>query len=92
VAKLLEYQGKELLKRCGIPIPPGQVVHSVQEAEMAAAQLGYPVMVKAQIYAGKRGKSGGVRRVEGPAELAAAAGALAIDRSLVWTPGGRHQV
>jgi succinyl-CoA synthetase beta subunit len=69
VAKLLEHQGKELLHRCGIPIPAGQVVRSVEEAQSAAEAIGYPLMVKAQIYAGKRGKSGGICRATNRGEL-----------------------
>lgn len=62
MAKLLEYQGKDLLRKAGIPTPAGQVARDLEEARAAAGGLGYPVMVKAQVYAGKRGKAGGVRR------------------------------
>lgn len=73
MAKLLEYQGKEILRRFGIPIPAGQVAHTVEEARQTAVEIGYPVVVKAQIYAGKRGKSGGIRIATEEAELVAAA-------------------
>jgi len=63
VAKLLEYQGKELLRSFAIPVPIGRAVWDVQGAKDAADEIGYPVVVKAQIYAGKRGKSGGIRIV-----------------------------
>jgi succinyl-CoA synthetase beta subunit len=61
VAKLLEHQGKDLLRQAGISTPAGCLVYDLEEARAAAAELGYPVMVKAQIYAGKRGKAGGIR-------------------------------
>ena len=60
--KIHEYQGKEILKRYGVPVPRGIPVFSVDEAVKAAEQLGGPVwVVKAQIHAGGRGKGGGVK-------------------------------
>ncbi len=60
--KIHEYQGKELLRRRGIPVPEGGVAFSVDEAMDVAAQLKGPVrVVKAQIHAGGRGKGGGVK-------------------------------
>lgn len=60
--KIHEYQAKELLKKYGIPIPDGRAAFSVEEALSAADQLGaYPVVIKAQIHAGGRGKGGGVK-------------------------------
>ncbi len=60
--KIHEYQAKELFRQYKIPIPDGQVAFSVDEAVDAAKQLGqYPVVVKAQIHAGGRGKGGGVQ-------------------------------
>jgi succinyl-CoA synthetase beta subunit len=73
MVKLLEYQGKDILRRFGVSAPPGQVAHSVDEALAAAQAVGYPVVVKAQIYAGKRGKSGGIRPAADAAELVAVA-------------------
>jgi succinyl-CoA synthetase beta subunit len=67
----LEYQAKDVLRRFDIPTPDGQVVRTLGEARDAAAQIGYPVMVKAQIRSGKRGKSGGVRPVADQVELTA---------------------
>jgi len=69
VARLLEHQAKAILRGFGIPTPDGYIVRSVHEAKDAAAQVGYPAMVKAQIRSGKRGKSGGVRAVNDEAEL-----------------------
>ena len=60
--KIHEYQGKEILKRYGVPVPRGIPAFSVDEAVKAAEQLGGPVwVVKAQIHAGGRGKGGGVK-------------------------------
>jgi len=67
--KIHEYQGKELLKRFGVPTPRGIVAHSVEEAYRAAEELACsPVVVKAQIHAGGRGKSGGVKLAKNPDE------------------------
>src|SRR5689334_16960971 len=60
--KIHEYQGKELLKKFGVPVPRGIVAHTADEAFQAATELGTtPVVVKAQIHAGGRGKGGGVK-------------------------------
>ena len=61
MAKLLEYHGKEILRKFGIPVPAGRVVRDVEDARQAAVEIGYAVVVKAQVYAGKRGISGGIR-------------------------------
>ena len=55
MAKFLEYQGKNFFKQAGIPIPEGVVANSPEEAKAAAAKLGKPVVVKAQVHAGGRG-------------------------------------
>ncbi len=60
--KIHEHQGKEILSRYGVPVPRGKVAFSVDEAVAVARSLGsYPVVVKAQIHAGGRGKGGGVK-------------------------------
>jgi succinyl-CoA synthetase beta subunit len=60
--KIHEYQGKEILKKFGVPVPQGSVAFSVDEAVRAAESLGGSVwVVKAQIHAGGRGKGGGVK-------------------------------
>jgi len=60
--KIHEYQGKEILRQAGVPVPRGYPAFSVQEAIDAAQKLGGPVwVVKAQIHAGGRGKGGGVK-------------------------------
>ncbi len=58
---LHEHQAKALLAEHGVPVPRGEAVFTVDEALTAAEGLGYPVVVKAQIHAGGRGKAGGVR-------------------------------
>jgi succinyl-CoA synthetase beta subunit len=60
--KIHEYQGKELLRKYGVPVPRGVVARSPEEAYQAAKELGTDVVVvKAQIHAGGRGKGGGVK-------------------------------
>lgn len=59
--KLYEYQGKEILSKFGIPTPPGQVVSSVQEFDALAPKLKFPVVIKAQVLVGGRGKAGGIQ-------------------------------
>jgi succinyl-CoA synthetase beta subunit len=60
--KIHEYQAKELFRKYNVPVPEGEPVFSVEEAKVAAGKLGsFPVVVKAQIHAGGRGKGGGVK-------------------------------
>jgi succinyl-CoA synthetase beta subunit len=67
--KIHEYQGKELLKKYGVPVPRGIVARSPEEAYNAAKELGTDVVVvKAQIHAGGRGKGGGVKLAKSPDE------------------------
>ena len=58
---LFEYQGKQLFARYGMPVSPGELATTVEEAVAAAERLGPPVMVKAQVHTGGRGKAGGVK-------------------------------
>jgi succinyl-CoA synthetase beta subunit len=58
---LLEYQGKQLFSKHGVPVPDGRPAKTVDEALAAADELGYPVVVKAQVLVGGRGKAGGVK-------------------------------
>src|ERR1700759_1132776 len=58
---LLDYQGKHLFARQGIPIPEGRPATSVPEALEAAEEVGYPCVVKAQVQIGGRGKLGGIK-------------------------------
>src|SRR5207237_3802971 len=65
---LYEYQGKELFRRYGIPISEGRLATSPAEARAAAEALGGPVVVKAQVLTGGRGKAGGVKLAHDPAD------------------------
>ncbi len=68
--KIHEYQAKELFKKYGVPIPDGRVAFSPDEAAGIAKTLGgYPVVVKAQIHAGGRGKGGGVKLARSESEV-----------------------
>ena len=58
---LFEYQGKQLFARYGIPVSDGAVAETVDDAVAAADRVGYPVVVKAQVQVGGRGKAGGVK-------------------------------
>ncbi len=72
--KIHEYQGKDVLREFGVPVPEGKMVESAEEAERVASELGTPVVVvKAQIHAGGRGKGGGVKLAKSPAEAKALA-------------------
>ncbi len=70
--KLLEYQAKEVLASLGIPIPPGRVARTADEAAEACQELG-PVAVKAQVPVGGRGKAGGIKLAADPGQARAAA-------------------
>src|SRR5215210_3323532 len=65
---LLEYQGKQLFKKHGVPVPDGRPATSVPEAVEAAEELGYPVVIKAQVQIGGRGKAGGIKLARDRAE------------------------
>ncbi len=71
--KIHEYQAKALLAQYQVPVPRGEVVFSVDEAEAAAKKIGGSVVVKAQIHAGGRGKGGGVKVAKDAAEARAIA-------------------
>lgn len=64
--KIHEYQAKDLFASFSIPVPAGKIASTPREASEAAASLSGPVVVKAQIYAGGRGKAGGVKLVDSP--------------------------
>ncbi|MGI8974812.1 MAG: ADP-forming succinate--CoA ligase subunit beta, partial [Gaiella sp.] len=65
---LYEYQGKELFRRVGIPVSDGRLAANPLEAREAAQQLGCPVVVKAQVLTGGRGKAGGIKLATSPGE------------------------
>jgi succinyl-CoA synthetase beta subunit len=75
--KIHEYQGKEILRQYGVPVPRGFACHDVEEAVKAAHELGGPVwVVKAQIHAGGRGKGGGVKVAKSIDDVRARAGEI----------------
>jgi succinyl-CoA synthetase beta subunit len=77
VVDLMEYQGKELFRELGIPTTPrGEIATTTAEAERHAADFGVPVMVKAQVLIGGRGKAGGVKYCNDPDEARARAGEI----------------
>ncbi|MGH7569126.1 MAG: succinate--CoA ligase subunit beta, partial [Gemmatimonadales bacterium] len=82
---LHEYQAREILRRHGIPVPAGDVAATPDEARAIAHRLGGPVVVKAQVHAGGRGKAGGVKLAADPAEAAAHAGRI-LGRSIKGLP------
>jgi succinyl-CoA synthetase beta subunit len=65
---LHEYQGKQLFKQFGIPVSDGRLAATPQEARKAAEEIGGPVVVKAQVLTGGRGKAGGVQLATDPAD------------------------
>jgi succinyl-CoA synthetase beta subunit len=73
---LHEFQGKELFRAAGIPVPPGEVARSADDAAAIADRLGYPVVVKAQVLIGGRGKAGGVKVVKNRDEVLREAGRI----------------
>jgi succinyl-CoA synthetase beta subunit len=68
---LLEYQGKQLFAKHGVPVPEGRHAATVDAAVAAAEEIGYPCVVKAQVAIGKRGKAGGIKVAKDEAEARA---------------------
>ncbi|MHA1617160.1 MAG: ADP-forming succinate--CoA ligase subunit beta [Candidatus Njordarchaeales archaeon] len=66
---LYEHEGKQIFSEFGIPVPPGKVAFSVEEALNIAEEIGYPVVLKPQILGGRRGKAGAIRFAENPDDL-----------------------
>jgi succinyl-CoA synthetase beta subunit len=73
---LLEYQGKQLFARHGVPVPDGKPADSVDAAVAAAESIGFPCVVKAQVLIGGRGKAGGIKVAKDADEARAAAEAI----------------
>ncbi len=73
---LLEYQGKQLFARHGVPVPEGRVADTVEAAVEAAEEIGYPCVIKAQVQIGGRGKAGGIKVAENRAEAEEHANAI----------------
>jgi succinyl-CoA synthetase beta subunit len=74
--KLHEYQAKTFLRDAGIPVPDGEVAATAADAAAIARRIGFPVMVKAQVLVGGRGKAGGVKMAKDAAEAEAHAKAI----------------
>jgi succinyl-CoA synthetase beta subunit len=73
MARIYEYQGKEVLRKLDIPTPAGEVAATAEEAREAAARIGKPVVLKAQVWATGRFKAGGIKFAQTPEEAAALA-------------------
>ena len=71
--RIHEYQAKALLSQYGVPVPKGKLASTPAEAREIAAEIGGKAVVKAQVYAGGRGKAGGIEMVNGPQEAEVAA-------------------
>jgi succinyl-CoA synthetase beta subunit len=87
--KIHEYQAKAILAKHGVPVPQGEVVFKPEDAAAVARRLGPPVVVKAQIHAGGRGKGGGVKVVKSPEEAEQAARGM-LGMTLVTYQTGPH--
>ncbi len=74
--KIHEFQAREIFRSHGLPVPPNRVAATAEEAEAAARELGGPVVVKAQVLVGGRGKAGGVKLAGSPAEAREKAAAI----------------
>ncbi|MGB2980731.1 MAG: ATP-grasp domain-containing protein, partial [Candidatus Zixiibacteriota bacterium] len=64
--KIHEYQAKQIFARYKLPLPEGDVATTPDEAKEIAARIGKPVMVKAQVHVGGRGKAGGIKKADDP--------------------------
>jgi len=76
MARLFEYEGKSFLEDGGIPVPEGEVASTAEQAREIAAKIGKPVVVKAQVWVGGRGKAGAIRPADSPEAAESAAGAI----------------
>lgn len=85
--KVHEYQAKALLDRYGIPLPRGKVASTTTAAKEIAAEIGGKVMIKAQVYAGGRGKAGGIKGADNPVDAEKEAGRLIGSRLVTHQTG-----
>jgi succinyl-CoA synthetase beta subunit len=85
--KIHEYQAKALMLQFGIPVPKGRVAFTPAEARAIAEEIGGKVMVKAQVYAGGRGKAGGIKMTDTPEEAEKAASQLLGTRMVTHQTG-----
>ena len=76
---LFEYQGKQYFARYGIPVSPGGVARTVDEAVVQADAAGYPVVLKAQVQVGGQGKAGGIKLADSADEARTRANILGMD-------------
>jgi succinyl-CoA synthetase beta subunit len=83
--KIHEYQAKQILKQYGVAIPRGEVAETAEKAQEIARNLGGPVVLKAQIHAGGRGKGGGIKVAKSPDE------ALILGRQMIGMILVTHQ-
>jgi succinyl-CoA synthetase beta subunit len=89
--KIHEYQAKDILSRYRIPVQPGKVATTPEQAEAIAREFGVPVVIKAQVYVGGRGKAGGIQFGDTPEQAREAAGrvlgmnikGLTVEKALV---------
>jgi hypothetical protein len=91
---LLEYQGKQPFKKHGVPVPDGRHAATVPEAVEAAEELGFPVMIKAQVQIGGRGNAGGIKAADSsratcPSRCSPTSRASRPCRARPWAPPGR---
>ena len=90
--KVHEFQAKQVLTECGVPVPRGRPTDTPGEARRIAEELGGPVVVKAQVHAGGRGKGGGIKLADTPQQAEEAAASI-IGMTLVTPqtgPAGRR--
>jgi succinyl-CoA synthetase beta subunit len=85
--KIHEYQAKALLAQYGVPVPKGKIASTPAEAREIAAEIGHNVVIKAQVYAGGRGKAGGIKMVSSPEEAEKAASRLIGTRLVTHQTG-----
>jgi len=85
--KIHEYQAKELFRKYNVPTPKGKLALTSDEVAKIAEEFGYPVVVKAQVHAGGRGKGGGVKLAKSPADVKAVADSI-IGMTLVTKQTG----
>ena len=74
--KIHEYQARKIFRDHGLPVPPERVAETAEQGEAAARELGGPVVIKAQVHVGGRGKAGGVKLASDPAAAREASGAI----------------
>jgi len=67
--KIHEYQAREIFKKAGIPVSDGEVASNLEQAKQAVQKIGFPLVLKAQVLVGGRGKAGGVKLVKIPSEF-----------------------